>query len=277
MSDVDFAETMEKLADLEDNFLFSFPIDQNDQVKMGLIELRPGIGGEEASLFAAEMRDMYVKGINLIDKHSRVEVQGEQNLTKIRFEGVNLFKLIRFEAGVHRVQRKSLTDDYDRIHTSTVTVAVLPEIQKECYLIDPKDLRFESFRSSGPGGQNANVSNSAVRVTHIPSGITVVNQEERNNSVNKEKAIKILQQKLEDSQQRSVLDSVSTLRKSQVKMAQRSEKIRTYNEPQNRVTDHDDQNIQYPFRRFIEGELLEASLRTKRWKIIMELLDNPRR
>lgn len=168
-----------------------------------------------------------------------------------------IFNLLRFEAGVHRIQRVPKTEQYGRIHTSTVTVAIIPWHIINDVTIDAKDLWIESFRSGGPGGQNANMSNSAVRVTHIPSGISVVNQEERSNTANREKAIKLLRARIMESHLKRMSESLVKTRSSQTKTAARSEKIRTYNFASNRITDHRLKEEYHDIEKFMEGDLID--------------------
>lgn len=258
------------ITQLEEELIESVEIDSLDGCREGVIEIRPGTGGEEAGFFAKEMYDMYCNALSSMD--ITFEQRRPDTDFKIRFEGNTAMKYIRYEAGVHRVQRVPVTDSKGRVHTSTVSVVVLPAKMPNSVVINPRDLKFESFRSSGPGGQNANVSNSAVRVTHIPTGISICNQEERSNSVNREKAITALTERLQELEDEKASANVTQLRRQQVKIAHRSEKIRTYNVCQNRVTDHVITGINYAFDSFMTGKALPALLRQRRAQHVSEWL-----
>ena len=222
--------------------VFLLPKDEADE-KNAIIEIRAGTGGMEAALFAADLFTMYqrvavlngwkVEIINL----SNSEGGGYKEIIA-SIVGRNVFSKLKFESGVHRVQRVPDTETQGRIHTSAATVAVLPEAEEVDVKINDADLRIDVFRSSGPGGQSVNTTDSAVRVTHIPSGIVVSQQDEKSQHKNKAKALKILRSKLYDLQRSQQESERAKARKSQIGTGDRSERIRTYNFPQGRVTDH---------------------------------------
>jgi peptide chain release factor 1 len=238
--------------------VFLLPKDEADE-KNAIIEIRAGTGGMEAALFAADLFNMYQKVAVLngwkveIINLSNSEGGGYKEIIA-SIVGRNVFSKLKFESGVHRVQRVPDTETQGRIHTSAATVAVLPEAEEVDVKINDADLRIDVFRSSGPGGQSVNTTDSAVRVTHIPSGIVVSQQDEKSQHKNKAKALKILRSKLYDLQRSQQESERAKARKSQIGTGDRSERIRTYNFPQGRVTDHRINMTLYKLTDFLTGD-----------------------
>lgn len=251
-----------KRAKLEEELkLLLLPRDPADEKNI-ILEVRAGAGGEEAALFGAELVRMYSRYAEL--QGWRVEVLsasqtgvGGVKEAILGIEGRGAYSRLKFESGVHRVQRVPVTESSGRIHTSTVTVAVLPEAEEVEVQIDPKDLRIDVFRSTGPGGQSVNTTDSAVRITHLPTGMVVTCQDEKSQHKNRAKAMKVLRARLLEAATAEQAAEISQTRRQQVGTGDRSERIRTYNFPQGRVTDHRIGLTLYNLQRILEGELEE--------------------
>lgn len=239
--------------------LLLVPKDPNDEKNI-FLEIRAGTGGEEAALFAADLFRAYCRYAEM--RKWKVEMMSVSNSASGGLKevialvyGRGAFSRLKYERGVHRVQRVPVTESQGRIHTSAVTVAVLPEADDVEVNIDPKDLKIDVYRSSGPGGQSVNTTDSAVRVTHLPTNIVVTCQDEKSQHKNKAKAIKILQARLLDKMQEERDSEISKERKNQVGSGDRSERIRTYNFPQNRVSDHRIGLTLYRLEEIMEGKI----------------------
>ena len=239
--------------------LMLLPRDPNDERGV-ILEIRAGTGGDEAALFAADLARMYlrfaeVKGWKTEVLSSSETGTGGYKELVLGIQGIEAYAYLKHESGVHRVQRVPTTESSGRIHTSTATVAVLPEAEEVEVQIGQDELRIDVFRSSGPGGQSVNTTDSAVRVTHLPTGIVVSCQDEKSQIKNKAKAMKILRSRLKDLALRQQHQEISDVRRKQVGTAERSERIRTYNFPQGRVTDHRINLTLYSLTEVLEGNL----------------------
>ena len=241
--------------------LFLLPKDEAD-AKNAIIEIRAGTGGLEASLFAADLFKMYEKISNKknwvleIISISKSDAGGLKEVIAT-IKGKNIYSSLKFESGVHRVQRVPDTETQGRVHTSAATVAVLPEAEEVDVKIEEKDLRIDVFRSSGPGGQSVNTTDSAVRITHIPTGIVVSQQDEKSQIRNKEKGLKILRSRIFELERQKRDQARSLDRKNKIGTGDRSERIRTYNFPQGRVTDHRVNLTLHKLDEFMEGEIFD--------------------
>jgi len=252
----------ERQASLEQEIkILLLPKDPRDEKDI-FLEIRAGTGGEEAALFAANLFRMYAKYAEMNRWRVEVMSQNPTGLGGFReiialIEGKGVYSRLKYESGVHRVQRIPVTESSGRIHTSTVTVAILPEADEVELEINPNDLRVDVFRSSGPGGQSVNTTDSAVRITHVPTGMVVTCQDEKSQHKNKAKALKVLRARLLDRLMEEQRSEISEERKSQVGSGDRSERVRTYNFPQNRITDHRLSLTLYRLDSILEGDLDE--------------------
>ena len=272
-TDKEFLKMAEiELKDLETQFeknekklkLFLLPKDEADK-KNAIIEIRAGTGGLEASLFASDLFKMYEKvshkkkwNIELISI-SRSEAGGLKEVIA-SIKGNNIYSTLKYESGVHRVQRVPDTETQGRVHTSAATVAVLPEAEEVDLKINDSDLRIDVFRAGGPGGQSVNTTDSAVRITHLPSGLSVSQQDEKSQHKNKAKGMKILRSRLYELERNRIDQERSKDRKSKIGTGDRSERIRTYNFPQGRVTDHRINLTLHKLEEFLEGEMFDEMI-----------------
>jgi peptide chain release factor 1 len=262
LAEVELEDVRARLAALDQRVrLLLLPQDMADE-RSAILEIRAGTGGEEAALFAADLFRMYQRYAE--GRGWRIEVLSlhETGLGGLRevtasVTGQGVFARLKFEAGVHRVQRVPATEAQGRIHTSAATVAVLPEAEEVDVQIDDKDLRIDVFRSSGPGGQSVNTTDSAVRITHLPTGIVVSQQDEKSQHKNKAKAMRVLRARLLDKERQEREAARASDRKGQIGTGDRSERIRTYNFPQNRLTDHRIDLTLHKLDRVVTGEALD--------------------
>jgi peptide chain release factor 1 len=259
----DIVELTDKAAELEKDIkLLLLPKDPNDEKNI-FLEIRAGTGGDEAALFVGDLFRMYSRFADLQDwkvevmSSSPIGIGGFKEMIAL-ISGNKVYSKLKYESGVHRVQRVPETEAQGRIHTSAVTVAVLPEAEDVEINIDPNEIRVDVFRSSGPGGQSVNKTESAIRLTHLPTGLVVSCQDEKSQHKNKAKAMKVLRARLLDKMEQDQHDKISEDRKSQVGSGDRSERIRTYNYPQGRVTDHRINLTLYKLEGILLGRLDEV-------------------
>jgi peptide chain release factor 1 len=264
MAREELPELEKRVARLElDVQLALLPPDPNED-RDAIVEIRAGTGGDEAGIFAADLYRMYTRyaetvGLKIENLESSPGVMGGLKEVIFKVSGSAVFRKLKFESGVHRVQRVPATEAQGRIHTSTATVAVLPEAEEVDLELKPDEIRIEVCRAGGPGGQGVNTTDSAVQVMHIPTGTIVRCQDGRSQQKNKEKALTILRSRLLEVKQREEAEKYAAQRKSQVGSGDRSEKIRTYNYPQNRITDHRIELTLYSLDRFMEGDIQQMT------------------
>ena len=291
LQDKNLDQELKKMAELEINDLkkqfednekklklFLLPKDEADK-KNAIIEIRAGTGGLEASLFASDLFKMYEKVSNKkkwsmeLISISKSEAGGLKEVIA-SVKGTNIYSTLKYESGVHRVQRVPDTETQGRVHTSAATVAVLPEVEEVDLKINESDLRIDVFRAGGPGGQSVNTTDSAVRITHIPTGISVSQQDEKSQHKNKAKGMKILRARLYELERSRIEQERSVDRKNKIGTGDRSERIRTYNFPQGRVTDHRINLTLHKLDEFLEGEAFDEMIESLSLKAQEESLSN---
>ncbi len=262
LAEVELEELKEQKTELEEKIkVLLIPKDPNDD-KDVIVEVRAGTGGDEAGIFAADLFRMYIRFAELKGWKTEIIDLNESVMNGVKevvfsINGSNVYGDLKFESGVHRVQRVPQTEASGRVHTSAASVVILPEVEDVQIEIDQNDLRIDVYRSGGAGGQNVNKVETAIRITHIPTGIVVQCQDERSQLKNRQKAMKVLKARLYDVKMQEQTGDLAAQRKSMVKSGDRSDKIRTYNYPQNRVTDHRIGLTLYNLSNVIEGELFE--------------------
>ena len=251
--------------------------DRSEDSRNAFLEIRAGAGGDEASLFASDLLRMYMRVAERKKWQAEIistTISGVGGIKEVILyvKGTEVNKFLKFESGVHRVQRVPSTEASGRIHTSTITVAVLPEVEDVEVDFNPKDIRIDTYAASGPGGQHVNKTESAIRVTHFPTGIVVTCQDEKSQHKNKEKALKVMKARLFEHEKNKQNESIALNRKSQVGSGERSEKIRTYNFPQSRVTDHRVNGRNFNISSIIDGDLddLVAELSASRTQALID-------
>ena len=262
LAELEIAELLDQIAALEDDLRrMLLPKDRNDD-KNVIVEIRAGAGGDEAGLFAADLMRMYTRWAN--DHKFKTEIMSvsetgvggiKEAILEVRGKGA--YSRLKYESGVHRVQRVPTTESQGRVHTSAATVAVLPEAEDVEIEISSNEMKVDVFRSSGPGGQSVNTTDSAVRVTHLPTGIVISCQDEKSQLQNRLKAVRILKTKLYDIELQKQMEDLGAARRSQVGSGDRSEKIRTYNFPQGRVTDHRINKTLFRLEQVLDGDIDE--------------------
>lgn len=282
MAQQEYSETKQRLEQLEEEIrLLLLPKDENDE-KNVIVEIRGGAGGEEAALFAHSLYRMYnmyaeARGWKTELLGANVTELGGMKEVSFSIDGAGAYSRMKFESGVHRVQRVPETEAQGRVHTSTVTVAVMPEAEEVELELDPADLKIDTFRSSGAGGQHINKTSSAIRVTHLPTGTVVECQDERSQYKNKDKALRVLRARLLDAKVAAQNAEIAANRKSQVGTGDRSERIRTYNYPQLRVTDHRIGLTIYRLFDVLNGdldEIIDALIAADRAEKLKESMEN---
>ncbi len=262
LAQVELLQAKADIARLEEELkILLLPKDPNDDKNI-FVEIRGGAGGEESALFAAALYRMYTMYADKrgwqteVMSKSETELGGYKEIV-FRVAGDKVYSRLKFESGVHRVQRVPETESQGRVHTSTTTVAVLPEAEEVDFYLDPNDLRIDTFRSSGAGGQHINKTSSAIRITHIPTGTVVECQDERSQHKNRDKAMRVLRSRLYEAEVEKQQAAIAADRKSQVGTGDRSERIRTYNFPENRVSDHRIKLTIYKLDQFLNGDMDE--------------------
>ena len=275
----DLNDLIKKKEKNENNLkLFLLPKDEDDN-KNAIVEIRAGTGGLEASLFCADLFKMYEKVCSKkkwkleIINISKSEAGGYKEVI-FSVNGEDIYSYLKYESGVHRVQRIPETETQGRVHTSAATVAVLPEAEEVDVEIKDSDLRIDVFRAGGPGGQSVNTTDSAVRITHVPSGVVVSQQDEKSQHKNKAKALKILRSRVYEAEKRKKDQERSSNRRSQIGSGDRSERIRTYNFPQGRVTDHRINLTLHKLDEFLEGEVFDEMIESLTFQAQEERLSN---